>query len=109
MSGGEFSGALDQMVRVERWVSGSDDLGGDAGGWVAEGRRWAGIRTESAKAGGDGDALSTRQRFRVMMRQNAALGVQHRLIWQDRVLTILSIIRDPAEPDRLRLLVEERQ
>mgnify|MGYP003582288658 CR=1 FL=1 len=107
MSG--FAGLLNQRVQVQHWVPVSDAMGGDAGQWVAASEAWAAIALIELRPAEDGAAPATRQRFRVTMRDDAAFGLLHRLIWSGKALTVLSVARDPAEADRMRIIAEMRE
>lgn len=108
MSRAGFAGALQERVTIEHWQDSTDELAGDPGAWVTVEDGWASIRPEPARAGLDGDAISVRKRYRIEMRDMAGLGLRHRLVWNGAALVLLSIDRDPAMPDRLRILAEVR-
>ncbi len=108
MSGRGFAGSLDARVFIERWEAGSDDLGGDPGTWVPVQPAWAKITLDPGRTAADGDAPSVRQRYRIDMRDDPDVGLRHRLVWNDKPLTLLAIERDPAQPDRMRMIAEAR-
>src|SRR3546814_18375797 len=68
MSGHGFAGALRERVTVERWHEGTDDLAGDPGAWISVEDGWASIRPDHGRPDMDGAALSTRRRYRIVMR-----------------------------------------
>lgn len=109
MSGRSFAGALAERVVIERWQRASDDLAGDPGHWTAEATGWANIVPIGRGSAEDGAALSARRRYRIEMRDDPATGLEHRLIWEGRVMTLLSIERDPRQRDRMALIAEVRE
>lgn len=108
MSGAGFAGMLNERVVPERWIAAGDDLGGDPGQWMAQDALWARIIPENSRPATKGDALSTRRRFRVEMRDVPEMGLHHRLIWRGSALTLLAVARDPRWPDRMILTAEMR-
>lgn len=108
MSGHGFAGALRERVTVERWHDGTDDLAGDPGAWISVEDGWASIRPDHGRPDTDGAAISTRQRYRIVMRDLPEFGLRHRLMWNGLALTPLSVERDPRLPDRMRMTAEAR-
>src|SRR3546814_7301253 len=99
MSGHGFAGALRERVTVERWHEGTDDLAGDPGAWISVEDGWASIRPDHGRPDMDGAALSTRRRYRIVMRDLPEFGLRHRLMWKGLALTPLSVERDPRSEE----------
>src|SRR3546814_14073920 len=99
MSGHGFAGALRERVTVERWHEGTDDLAGDPGAWISVEDGWASIRPAHGRPDMDGEALSTRRRYRTVMHELQQFGMRHRLMWQELALTPLSGQHPPPLPD----------
>ncbi len=71
--------------------------------------RWAELRPVATLAPGvDGDALVARGRWRVVMRTAVDVRLGDRLRWAGPELRVLRVTRDPARPDEVELVAEER-
>lgn len=103
-----FAGALRERVTIERRHEGTDDLAGDPGAWISVEDGWASIRPDHGRPNTDGAAISTRRRYRIMMRDLPEFGLRHRLMWKGLALMPLSVERDPSSPDRMRIVAEVR-
>ena len=97
----EFAGRLRSRLGLERWVE------DDAPGWRADGELWAELAPATDRLKADGGTENYRGRLRVRLRP-AAVDESCRLIWQGRPYQVLATRQDPATPDRMELLIEER-
>ncbi len=103
----EVAGALRERVVVERWAGDSDDAGGEVGAWGAGESAWAEVAAKGFGALAEAERVTSRPRYRVRMRREAQADLRCRLRWRGRVLSVLSVARDPWAPV-VELLVEER-
>ena len=104
----EFAGTLVERVAVETWVAARDDAGADVGHWQGESQRLAAIEPDGAGAS-EGEARRSRRRWRVTLRQPVNVGLTSRLRWNDQLLAVLAVERDPRRRDRLVLRCEARE
>lgn len=105
--GQEFAGRLRARLDVERWTGVPDGAGGFEARWTPSGAVWAEIATAGQRAATEGGQHFTHPRFRAVMREGD-LDRSCRLRWGNRVLSVLNVSRDPKHPDRMQLLLEER-
>ena len=88
--------------RLRERVAAGDGTAGDEA-W------WAQLRPVTAAAvTGSPDLPPAYPRWRVTLRAGRGVDAGTRLWWRGRELAVLSATRDPAAPDRVELLVEER-
>jgi head-tail adaptor len=98
----ELTGRLRTRLGVERWR----DL--DEGGlWAADGELWAEMAATPERIAADGGAERRRPRFRLTTRP-CPIDETCRLTWAGRTLNVLTVRADPATPDRIEILAEER-
>lgn len=98
----EFAGRLRTRLGLERWAD-----AGSGPGWQAAGELWAEVAPASDRIREDGGAEQYRGRLRVRLRP-ADVDESCRLLWEGRAYAVLATRRDPATPDRMELLIEER-
>lgn len=101
-----LAGRLRTRLGVERFSGAADGAGGFDGGWQPNGSLWAELSEAGEDARIEGEARVRRARWKVLAREGA-IDLTCRLRWGTRAFAVLSLTRDPATPDRLRLLVEE--
>ncbi len=103
-----FAGRLRTRLGVERFValSAGDGAGGFDGGWHPSGSIWVEMTEAGDDARVEGDQRVRHSRWKVLAREGA-IDLTCRLRWGACAFAVLSVTRDPATPDRLRLLVEE--
>jgi head-tail adaptor len=104
----EFAGALIERVAIEAWVPARDDSGADVGQWQAGPLRLAAIEPDGGGSS-EGEARRTRRRWRVTLREPVTVGLTSRLRWDDMVLAVLAVERDPRRRDRIVLRCEARE
>ena len=102
-----LAGRLRTRLGVERFTSvNADGAGGFEDGWVPSGYIWAEMVDAGEDAVSEAGATVRRGRWKVLAR-DGAVDLTCRLRWGARAFAVLSVARDPALPDRMRLLVEE--
>ena len=101
-----FAGRLRTRLGVERFFGVGDGIGGYEGGWTSAGQVWAELSEAGEEARIEGERRVRRARWKVLARAGE-IDLTCRLRWGVRAFAVLSIVRDPATPDRMRLLVEE--
>ena len=102
-----LTGRLRTRLGVERFTTvGADGAGGFDGGWTAAGQVWAEMAESGEDARSEAAAKVRRGRWKVTAREGA-IDTACRLRWGARAFAVLSVMRDPTTPDRMRLLVEE--
>ena len=104
----EFAGALVERVAIETWVAARDDAGADVGAWQAARSQLAAIEPDGAGSS-EGEARRSRRRWRVTLRQPAAVSLTSRLRWNDQLLAVLAVERDPRRRDRIVLRCQARE
>ncbi|WP_416909129.1 MAG: head-tail adaptor protein [Polymorphobacter sp.] len=99
----ELAGRLSERVTIEHWQESRDAAGLSDGAWVVDGVVPAHVALDAAVNGDAvmGDAERTVARLRVTLRAPQRLGVTSRLWWRGERLTVLGVVRDPEQPDRL--------
>jgi head-tail adaptor len=101
---GELAGRMTERVVLERWQDARDVHGLAVGEWQMVETREAAVMAERVPdAGVAGDALHAVARWRVVLRAPAEVGLRWRLWWRGERLAVLSVLRDPAFPDRVEL------
>jgi head-tail adaptor len=104
----EFAGTLSERVAIEAWVPGRDAYGAEAGYWQGRGAAAAAVVADARGVPVVGEARRSGRRWRVGLRAPPALDLLSRLIWQGRVLRVLSVDTDPRHPERQTLVCEEQ-
>lgn len=104
----EFAGAMNERVTLLKPTAGRDALGDAGGDWTMVDLVWA--RVVPAATGPDhaGDTRAGLPRWRMWMRP-CAVAVGDRIERVNGVLDIVEVTADPAMPDRVTILGEERR
>lgn len=103
----EFAGSLREQISVERPTADRTSAGLRLVQWQTVLRCRAAVQPEGAGPESEGMALSAMPRFRVTIRRQAEVMIDHRVLWRGRPLAVRQIIDDPRLPDRLVLRCEE--
>lgn len=103
----ELAGALRERVGIERWLGAPDGAGGSEGAWTLVAERWAAVEAEGFGPAAEAERPSRAPRFRVTLRTPVDVAMGDRLAWRERAFAVLSVIRDPARPERIEISMEE--
>jgi len=106
---GELAGRLRNRVAIERRGTDRGALGEASGGWVATGHAWADLAPAGTGEPVAGEARNMAPRWRVTLRNGAAVAIGDRLVWRGRKLRVRRRIEDPALPDRFTIEAEEER
>lgn len=102
-----LAGRLRARLTVERWLGLADGAGGfDGEGWQVSGQIWAELADATTPIVSEAERRVPRTRVKATTRP-CAVDAACRLRWGARVFSVLSVTRDPAAPDRMKLLLEE--
>jgi head-tail adaptor len=90
-------------------VDTSDGGGGTSRGWQDVREIWANIRPIAQDERRYAGHVATRGRYDVFVRRDGDIALVARLLWRERVLTIVAVEDDPAYEDRLRIIAEQER
>lgn len=103
---GELSGLLKQRIRFERPCASIEADGGQNADWHGTASAWAAISAAGEGAAWAGNTPSAMPRYHVVLRRRTDIQLGDQILWRGQRLTILQIIDDPTQPDRITLLTE---
>jgi SPP1 family predicted phage head-tail adaptor len=86
-------GQLKTRLVLQQPIETPDDQGGVTRTWSSYGNAWAQVTPLSARNGVEADADGATQAYRIVMRSNFSLTLQHRLVDGARIYAI-NAIRD---------------
>ena len=89
-------GQLRTRLVLQQPIETPDDQGGVTRVWSSYGNAWAKVVPLAAQPGVDADANGATQNYRITMRANFSLTLQHRLVEGAKVYSIAAI-RDSGE------------
>lgn len=104
-----FAGTLRERIRIERSVSTRNAMGLQEPGWELVCECFAAVALESVGPESEGQALSAMPRFRVTLRRRDGIGLDQKISWAGRVLTVVQVLDDPRVRDRLVLRCKEER
>ena len=84
-------GQLRTRLVLQQPIETPDDPGGGTRVWSSYGNAWAKVVPLVAQPGVDADANGTTQNYRITMRANFSLTLQHRLVEGSKVYHIAAI------------------
>lgn len=103
----EFAGRLKTRLVLEKWSGEGNQAGGFTVSWEPVAVIWAEMARAAQSSSSEADARVAKLRYRATIRARS-LDLSNRVLWGDKVLSILSVNEDPAAPHRMELLLEER-
>ena len=89
-------GQLRTRLVLQQPVETPDDQGGVTRVWSSYGNAWAKVEPLSARPGVEADSSGVTQHYRITLRANFSLTLQHRLVEGARVYQIVAI-RDSGD------------
>lgn len=84
-------GQLKTRLVLQQPVETPDDQGGVARTWTSYGNAWAQVTPLAARNAVDADSDGATQSYRIVMRSNFSLSLQHRLVDGARIYAITAI------------------
>ena len=84
-------GQLRTRLLLQQPIETPDDPGGVTRGWSSYGNAWAKIVPLTARPGVEADASGATQNYRITMRANFSLTLQHRLVEGAKVYQIVAV------------------
>jgi SPP1 family predicted phage head-tail adaptor len=105
----EFSGALDQRVMLQLPADTTDGGGGTHRSWQDVRELWAQVQPMPQDERRYAGHVATRNRYNIAVRRDGDIPLVARLLWRERVLTILAVEDDPSRDDRLRIIAEQER
>ena len=103
----EFAGTLRERVIIERPISSRNAMGLQEPGWEEVCRCLASVVLETVGAEAEAQALSAMPRYRVTIRKRDGIGLNQRIRWNGRSLSVRQMLDDPRAKDRIVMRCEE--
>jgi head-tail adaptor len=103
----EFTGRLKTRLILEKWAGESDSAGSFEVRWEPVATVWAEMVRATQSSRTEADSRVARVRYRATIRART-IDMSNRVVWRNKVLSILNVNEDPAAPHKMELLLEER-
>ena len=105
--GREFSGVLRERIVIERQSAGRDALGSAEAEYDLVGEYWAAAEALPGGRESEAESRSAMPRWRFVLRETQAIRPGNRLLWGERVMTVLSVVLEYRLIPKTILLAEE--
>ena len=107
--GREFSGVLRERIVIERQRAERDGLGSADAQFDTVGEYWAAAEALHEGRESEAESRSAMPRWRFILRETQAIQPGDRLLWGERVMTIVSVVLEHRLIPKTILLAEEKR
>jgi len=109
MMGQEFSGILRERISIERQTVGRDALGSAEPQFLTVGVFWAMAEALHGGTLSEAESRSAMPLWRFILRETQTIKPGDRLVWGDRIMTILSVVLEHRLIPKTILQAEEKR
>ena len=107
--GREFSGVLRERIVIERQRAERDGLGSADAQFDTVGEYWAAAEALHEGRESEAESRSAMPRWRFILRETQTIQPGDRLLWGERVMTIVSVVLEHRLIPKTILLAEEKR